>query len=64
MKKIVGLASSLVVALYSMNASAARELYVWEDEFFNRVEKEREQEIKSMKKIQNIVIIILQNYMV
>ena len=32
MKKIVGLASSLVVALYSMNASAARELYVWEDE--------------------------------
>ena len=32
-------------------------LYVWEDEFFNRVEKEREQEIKSMKKIQNITLL-------
>ena len=32
-------------------------LYVWEDEFFNRVEKEREEEIKSMKKIQNITLL-------
>jgi len=32
-------------------------LYVWEDEFFNRVEKEREQEIKSMKKIQNLILL-------
>ena len=32
-------------------------LYVWEDEFFNRVEKERQQEIKSMRKIQNITLL-------
>ena len=32
-------------------------LYVWEDEFYSRVEKEREQEIKSMKKIQNITLL-------
>ena len=32
-------------------------LYVWEDEFFNRVEKERLQEIKSMRKIQNITLL-------
>ena len=32
-------------------------LYVWEDEFFNRVDKERQQEIKSMRKIQNITLL-------
>ena len=32
-------------------------LYVWEDEFYNRVEKERGEEIKSMKKIQNITLL-------
>ena len=32
-------------------------LYVWEDEFYNRVDKERQQEIKSMRKIQNITLL-------
>ena len=32
-------------------------LYVWEDEFFSRVEKERQQEIKSMRKLQNITLL-------
>ena len=32
-------------------------LYVWEDEFYNRVDKERLQEIKSMRKIQNITLL-------
>ena len=32
-------------------------LYVWENEFYDRVEAERGEEIKSMKKIQNITLL-------
>ena len=32
-------------------------LYVWEDEFYRRIDQERDQEIKSIRKIQNITLL-------